>query len=230
MTDRKYSTENGAPMNLTRTLIIGNSGSGKSWLAERLAEHLQVQWIDLDSIHWLSDEHSIARPRGEALAMARIAASEERWVIEGVYGGIVRELIHRATALIWLCVDDKSCVANIGQRENKPVDDELLIALQDGPAVTETVKTPVDFAHTNNCSKASAVQKSSSWIKPKSRPLRTPRDQPTNLTPRIRMFARSKMVPELMVTNSRKVHGVPILSHNAIRSSWRSLRTAAQQS
>ncbi|MBK5352390.1 adenylate kinase [Pseudomonas sp. TH41] len=116
-------------MNLTRTLIIGNSGSGKSWLAERLAEHLQVQWIDLDSIHWLSDEHSIARPRGESLAMARIAASEKRWVIEGVYGWIVRELIHRATALIWLCVDNESCIANIGQRENRPVDDELLIAL-----------------------------------------------------------------------------------------------------
>jgi adenylate kinase family enzyme len=116
-------------MNLTRTLIIGNSGSGKSWLAKRLAEQLQVQWIDLDSIHWLSDEHSIARPRGEALAMARIAASEERWVIEGVYSWIVRDLIHRATALIWLCVDDENCIVNIGQRENRPVDDELLTAL-----------------------------------------------------------------------------------------------------
>lgn len=61
--------------------------------------------------------------------MARIAASEERWVIEGVYGWIVNELVHRATALIWLCVDDENCVANIGQRENKPVDDELLIAM-----------------------------------------------------------------------------------------------------
>lgn len=116
-------------MNLTRTLIIGNSGSGKSWLAKRLAEQLQVQWIDLDSIHWLSDEHSIARPRGEALAMARIAASEDRWVIEGVYGWIVLEFIHRATALIWLCVDDENCVANIGQRENRPADDEFLTAL-----------------------------------------------------------------------------------------------------
>lgn len=119
-------------MDLIRTLIIGNSGSGKSWLAERLAGQLQIPRIDLDAIHWLSDEHSIARPRAEALGMARIAADEERWVIEGVYGWIVSELIHRATALIWLCVGDEECVANIRLREaNRDEQDERLIALLD---------------------------------------------------------------------------------------------------
>jgi adenylate kinase family enzyme len=119
-------------MDLTRTLIIGNSGSGKSWLAERLAMHLKAPWIDLDQIHWLSDEHSIPRPRAEALGMARIAASEERWVIEGVYGWIVSELLPRTTALIWLSVEDEECVANIRQREAKRDEkDELLIALLD---------------------------------------------------------------------------------------------------
>ncbi|WP_433767496.1 adenylate kinase [Pseudomonas putida] len=114
-------------MDFTRTLIIGNSGSGKSWLAERLSRHLQIPWTDLDQIHWLSDEHSIPRPRAEALGMARIAASEEHWVIEGVYGWIVSELLNRATALIWLSVEDEACVANIRQREVN--DDERLIAL-----------------------------------------------------------------------------------------------------
>jgi hypothetical protein len=119
-------------MNLSRTLIIGNSGSGKSWLAERLAGHLQVPWVDLDSIHWLSDEGSIARPRAEALGMASVAASAERWVIEGVYGWMISELIHRATALIWLCTEDEECVANIRQREaHRDENDELLIALVD---------------------------------------------------------------------------------------------------
>ncbi len=118
------------PMNLTRTLIIGNSGAGKSWLARRLAAHLDAPWIELDLIHWLSDEHSIPRPRGEAMGMARLAASQERWVIEGVYEVFVSELLDRATALIWLRIADAECVANIRQRERgSPPDDPRLAAM-----------------------------------------------------------------------------------------------------
>lgn len=124
------STHHPPTLNLTRTLIIGNSGSGKSWLAKRLAEQLQVPWIDLDLIHWISDEHSIPRPRAEALGMARVAASEQRWVIEGVYGWMISELVEQATLLIWLCLEDEDCVNNIRLRESKRDDnDELLIAL-----------------------------------------------------------------------------------------------------
>ncbi len=124
------STHHPPTLNLTRTLIIGNSGSGKSWLAKRLAEQLQVPWIDLDLIHWISDEHSIPRPRAEALGMARVAASEQRWVIEGVYGWMISELVEQATLLIWLCLEDEDCVNNIRLRESKRDDnDELLFAL-----------------------------------------------------------------------------------------------------
>lgn len=119
-------------LNLTRTLIIGNSGAGKSWLAKRLAKRQQVPWIDLDRVHWICDEHSIARPRNEALEIARVAASEEQWVIEGVYGWIIRELLPRATALIWLSLNDDDCVAQIHQREaQRDASDPLLIALLD---------------------------------------------------------------------------------------------------
>ncbi|KNH23553.1 adenylate kinase [Pseudomonas syringae] len=134
-------------MNLTRTLIIGNSGSGKSWLAKRLAEHLQVPWIDLDLIHWISDEHSIARPRAEALGMARVAASKNRWVIEGVYGWMVSELVEQATALIWLCLKDEDCVSHIRQREAKRDEhDELLIALLEWAGSYRTREESSGFA------------------------------------------------------------------------------------
>lgn len=47
-------------MNLTKTIVIGNSGSGKSWLAERLANQLDAQWIDLNAIHWEPDGYNMA--------------------------------------------------------------------------------------------------------------------------------------------------------------------------
>ncbi|QAY89728.1 adenylate kinase [Pseudomonas sp. ACM7] len=134
-------------MNLTRTLIIGNSGSGKSWLAKRLAEQLHAPWTDLDLIHWESDEASIARPSAEALGMARLAADEERWVIEGVYGWIISELLPRATTLIWLCVEDEECVANVRQREAlRDKNDELLIALLDWAGSYRTREESSGFA------------------------------------------------------------------------------------
>lgn len=37
---------------MKRILIIGNSGSGKSWLAARLAEELTIREVNLDTIVW----------------------------------------------------------------------------------------------------------------------------------------------------------------------------------
>ncbi len=37
---------------MKRILIIGNSGSGKSWLAARLAEQLTIREVNLDTIIW----------------------------------------------------------------------------------------------------------------------------------------------------------------------------------
>ena len=38
--------------NFNRILIIGNSGSGKSWLASQLSEKLQYKTIHFDKHFW----------------------------------------------------------------------------------------------------------------------------------------------------------------------------------
>ena len=106
----------GLRMNLLRTLIVGNSGSGKSWLAERIANRMGSPCIDLDSIHWLPGGYNVARERNEALQLLRDAAKADRWVIEGIYGSLVNEIRTESTALIWLCLDEVECVENIRQR------------------------------------------------------------------------------------------------------------------
>ncbi|WP_073469183.1 adenylate kinase [Rhizobacter sp. OV335] len=104
-------------MNLTRTLIIGNSGSGKSWLAERIAGSLQAPHLDLDLIHWEPGGFNVARGRERAIELAREAATgSSSWVIEGIYGWLAREVTSMTTALIWLCLDEAECAVNLKQR------------------------------------------------------------------------------------------------------------------
>ncbi|HEY4353259.1 MAG TPA: adenylate kinase [Paraburkholderia sp.] len=103
-------------MNLAKTLVIGNSGSGKSWLSEQIAASLCCPWVDLDLFNWEPGGYNVARKRADVIAMAREAASAERWVIEGIYGWIVSEILSSATALVWINVDESECFANICQR------------------------------------------------------------------------------------------------------------------
>lgn len=105
-----------AGVDLSRTLILGNTGAGKSWLARRIAARLGVHAIDLDTIHWLPGGYGAARARDEALALTRRAAEGERWVIEGIYGTLIDAAAPASTALVWLCPDDADCVANVCAR------------------------------------------------------------------------------------------------------------------
>lgn len=99
-----------------RTLILGNSGSGKSWLAARIAEALGGRAVDLDAIHWEPGGYGVARDKQVAIDMVRQAASGPAWVIEGVFGWLAREALPRATALIWLDLPVSDCLDNIRHR------------------------------------------------------------------------------------------------------------------
>jgi adenylate kinase family enzyme len=101
---------------LARTVVVGNGGSGKSWLAERLAGLTGARAVDLDLVHWLPGGYGARRDPEEARAAVRELAAADRWVIEGVYGWLAREALPRATALVQLDIPDEECVENAQAR------------------------------------------------------------------------------------------------------------------
>jgi hypothetical protein len=117
-----------APMHddptLRRTIILGNSGSGKSWLAARLAARLGVPALDLDTIHWIGPGYGTAREPDEARAMVTAAAEAAHWVIEGVYGWLADAALPRATCLVWLRPPVAECLDNLRHRGQQPGGDQ----------------------------------------------------------------------------------------------------------
>lgn len=99
-----------------RTLIIGNSGSGKSRLAEGVGAQVRTPVFDLDLIHWKND--GSGGKQDEVVARQEVAdlAATEHWVIEGVYGWLAEVAIRRATALIWLDIPWDVCKAGLLER------------------------------------------------------------------------------------------------------------------
>src|SRR5437588_9406391 len=69
-----------------RTVIIGNSGAGKSALAESLAALIHVPVIDLDLLNWEGDGYGRKRDEDAARRMILEVAAQPLWIIEGVYG------------------------------------------------------------------------------------------------------------------------------------------------
>jgi len=100
----------------SKTIIVGNSGSGKSWLAEKLAEGPGTVAIDLDTIHWVPGGYNTRQDPDLAKSMVRDQASKDRWIIEGVYGWLAYEALPSATALIWLDLPEAECIENIRRR------------------------------------------------------------------------------------------------------------------
>ncbi len=105
-----------------RTIIIGNSGSGKSWLAERLGDASAQRITDLDDVHWSPGGHDEKRDREAAIELAIAAARARSWIIEGVFGWLVQPIVHRATLLIWLDIPWLDCDRNLRSRYRGEID------------------------------------------------------------------------------------------------------------
>ena len=112
-----------------RIIIMGNTGSGKSWLASRLGGVLGLAATDLDDIHWLSGRYDRKREKGEAIQLAVAAASGQAWIVEGVYGWLIEPISDKATFLVWLDPSWDDCYGNLKKRYRGKTDSPSFVDL-----------------------------------------------------------------------------------------------------
>ena len=85
---------------MRRVVVFGTTGSGKSWLAGRLARRHGLRVIELDSLFWGRDW----QPAPLELFRHRVEREtrDGDWIVVGNYGQ-VRDLVWRsADTLVWL--------------------------------------------------------------------------------------------------------------------------------
>ncbi|MGV0911389.1 AAA family ATPase [Martelella sp. FOR1707] len=99
-----------------RTLIMGNGGSGKTWLAVRLADAFSLKAVHFDDLHWEPNRYGVARDRALRDADVHAASLEDEWVMEGVYGQLINIVFRRVTTLIWLDLPEAACIKNVKDR------------------------------------------------------------------------------------------------------------------
>ena len=107
---------------LKRVVVFGNSGSGKSTYAKRLAAAGGCPHLDLDTIAW---EPEAATPTRRSLEASRpdilaFVESTNDWVIEGCYADLLAVALDHATDLVFLNPGAETCVENARNRPWEP--------------------------------------------------------------------------------------------------------------
>lgn len=85
---------------MRRVWVVGNSGSGKSTVARRIADRLGTQWVELDAIFHLPGWQELDVLTFRA-TVAHIVAGDG-WVVDGNYSAVADLIRARADTIVWL--------------------------------------------------------------------------------------------------------------------------------
>jgi adenylate kinase family enzyme len=87
-------------MPLTRSVVVGTTGSGKTTFARRLANAVEAPYIELDALYWKPNWQACVPDEFEEKVSNVVAG--ERWVVDGNYSSVRPIVWKRATAIVWL--------------------------------------------------------------------------------------------------------------------------------
>lgn len=86
---------------MTRIYITGGPGSGKTTLARRISQQLNIPYHELDLVGW---ENGVGAPRPLEVCLHDIheIAMQADWVAEGGHKPWINELLQSAEQIVWL--------------------------------------------------------------------------------------------------------------------------------
>ena len=96
-----------------RIVIIGNSGSGKTWLANNLSSIYLAPIVHFDEIFWKPGGFDQKREPSEVLSLIDESKKTPSWVAEGVFGKIAEHYIENTDTFIWLDMPLGTCVERL---------------------------------------------------------------------------------------------------------------------
>ncbi len=102
-----------------KVAIIGNSGSGKSTYASKLAEGCPTSILDLDLVFWRPGS-PVERPAAERMAdVQRFCGKHDSWIIEGCYADLIAASFPWRPELIFLDPGRDVCLSNCRRRPHE---------------------------------------------------------------------------------------------------------------
>lgn len=99
-----------------RAVIIGNSGSGKTWLAAKMAKDHNLPVIHLDDLFWEPGGFDRKRSNEDVLRRIERSKGEGSWIVEGVFGELAELYLDQADLLVWLDIEWDICRKRLLER------------------------------------------------------------------------------------------------------------------
>jgi adenylate kinase family enzyme len=97
-----------------RVLVIGPCGAGKSTLSVELARKLGLPIFHMDQLNW--QPGWVESSKDEIRQKLAGITANDRWLIDGTYGGTLGERLERADTVVYLDYPIRLCVIRLMRR------------------------------------------------------------------------------------------------------------------
>jgi adenylate kinase family enzyme len=97
-----------------RIMVVGSGGAGKSTFARELERVTGLPLFHLDRLHW--NPGWTPTPRDEWRGTVENLAANDEWIIDGNYGGTLKERVLRCDAIVFFDFNRLTCLFGVVRR------------------------------------------------------------------------------------------------------------------